>query len=83
VGLTLNEDAKFINYARLIDEPIHKVDYDPFIRSQLAFSHLTLGPCVLQKWSRVPPSLEETNPSQFTEWYWRCLSESGLAINAF
>ena len=30
------------------------VDYDPFITSEPASTPLTLGPCVVQIWSRIP-----------------------------
>ena len=33
-------------------------DYDPFIKSQLASTQLTVGPCVVQIWSRNTPKTE-------------------------
>ena len=33
----------------------HTMDYDPFIKSQLAFTRLTLGPYEVQIWSRNTP----------------------------
>ena len=35
-------------------EPVHTVNYDPFIKSQLAFTQLALGPSVIRIWSRHP-----------------------------
>ena len=32
----------------------HTVDYDLFLKSQLAFTQLTLGPYVVLVWSRYP-----------------------------
>ena len=33
----------------------HTVDYDPFLKSQLAFAQLALEPYVVPTWSRYPP----------------------------
>ena len=35
----------------------HTVDHDTFIKSQLASTQLTLGPCVVQFWSPPPPQI--------------------------
>jgi len=32
----------------------HTVDYGTFIKSQLAYKQLSLGPYVMQMWSRPP-----------------------------
>ena len=39
-----------------------QVDYDPFIKSQLASAQSTLGPCVVQIWSRYPMELRGGEP---------------------
>jgi len=38
---------------------VRTVDYDPFIKKQLSSVRLTLGPRVVQIWSRHPQDLEE------------------------
>jgi len=45
----------------------HTADYDPFIKSQLAQTQLTLGPYAVQIWSRNARIFEGTKPSCPTE----------------
>jgi len=53
------------SYAR-VPSTFNTVDFDPFIKSQLASTQLTLGPYVVQIWSRTPRISGGTNPSYST-----------------
>jgi len=46
----------------------HTVEYDPFIKSQLASTQLTLGPYLLKNSSRPPPKLGGAKPAYSTDW---------------
>ena len=46
----------------------HTVEYDPFIKSQLASTKLTLEPHVVYISSRPPQNLGVPKPSYSTEW---------------
>ena len=41
---------------------LHMADHDPFIKSQLACAHSTLGPYVVQIWSRYAPKSQLSDP---------------------
>ena len=41
----------------------HTVDFDPFIKSQLVSTRSTLGPYVVQMWSRYPQNPTQHEPS--------------------
>ena len=43
--------------------PYRTVDYGPFIKSQLASPQLTLGPYMVQIWSRYPQNLGVLKPA--------------------
>ena len=45
----------------------HTVEYDPFIKSRLASTQLTLGANEVQVLSRPPPNLEFSKPWYSTE----------------
>ena len=53
-------------HGHLLHAP-YKVVYDPVIRSQLASTQLTCGPCVVQMWSRNTPELKGAKCSSGSE----------------
>jgi len=52
-----------------IMDGFHTADYDPYIKSQLASTQLTVEPYVVQIWSRNPRIFEATNPSKSAVWH--------------
>jgi len=61
--------VRISNYSRCGGGVGHTVEYDPSIKSQLSSILLTLGPYVVQIWSRSPQKLEAMKPSNSTVWW--------------
>jgi len=59
--------------------PLHPVDYDTLVTSQLASTQLTSGPSVVQIWSRSSSNLGDPKHCQSDVW----LPHAGLAATCF